>query len=294
MITLLHDPIGRATFHQANQDAAEDSAFMLKAVLFDLDQTLIDWDHVVEPWEAYNQRHLKSVYDYVDTALHPLTDADLDDLVKAYSETLTNAWKEGTATLRPPHIERVLVGALIACGVPEEKLDMAASAQVCQVYADHWQMPTGECVYPDVLDVLPELAQHNVELGIITNASHPMSHRDRELELTGILDHFPRCRLSAADVGWLKPHQTIFERALDRLNIEPAEAVFVGDNLQADIGGAQGVGMRGVWRINGADQEAQQTAESDIVPDGKISTLHELLPLLDEWYPGWRKNGHRP
>ena len=152
-------------------------------------------------------------------------------------------------------------------------------------------MPKGERVYPDVLEILPEFEQHGIELGIITNASHPMQQRDRELELTGILDHFPRCRLSAADVGWLKPHQTIFEQALDLLNIQPTEAVFVGDNLHADVGGAQGVGMRGVWRINNAEQEAKQTADLDIVPDGKISTLHELLLLLDEWYPGWRKNG---
>jgi hypothetical protein len=51
--------------------------------------------------------------------------------------------------------------------------------------------------------------------------------------------------------------------------------------------------MRGVWRINSAEQEAQQTAELDIVPDGKIGTLHELLLLLDEWYAGWRNNGQR-
>ncbi len=265
---------------------------MLKAVLFDMDQTLIDWDQVVEPWEMYIQRHLKSVYDYVNKEVYPFTDADLDDFVKAYIETLTNAWREGVITLRPPHVEHVLVNTLYACGVPEAKLDPAAKTQIFQVYAEHWQMPTGERVYPDVLEVLPELAQHDIELGIITNASHPMSHRDRELELTGIFDHFPRCRLSAADVGWLKPHQTIFEAALNLLGIDGTEAVFVGDNLHADVGGAQGVGMRGVWRVNSVEQEMQQIAEYDIVPDGTISTLYELPPMLDEWYPGWRKNGH--
>jgi putative hydrolase of the HAD superfamily len=266
---------------------------MLKAVLFDMDQTLIDWDHVTEPWESYIRRHLRGVFDYVDAELYPLGTADLADLFEAYVETLTNAWKEGLVTLRPPHIKRVLSGALIACGVPEAKLGPAAIAGVYQVYAQYWQMPTGERVFPDVHEVLPKFAQHGIELGIITNTSHPMSHRDRELELTGILDHFPRCRLAAADVGWLKPHRTIFERALELLNVQPEEAVFVGDNLHADVGGAQRVGMRGVWRINSAEQEAQQTAELDIVPDGKIGTLHELLLLLDEWYSGWRSNGHR-
>jgi putative hydrolase of the HAD superfamily len=264
---------------------------MLKAVLFDMDQTLIDWDQVTEPWESYIQRNLKGVMDYVNAEIHPLAETDLVDFFEAHTEALTTAWKEGVVTLRPPHIERVLTGALIACGVPETKLDAGASARVYQAYADHWEMPIGECVYPDVLEILPEFGRHHVELGIITNASHPMSHRDRELTLTGIIDHFPRCRLSAADVGWLKPHQTIFEQALDLLGIDPSEAVYVGDNLHADVGGAQSVGMRGVWRINSAEQETKQRAELDIVPDGKIGTLHELLPLLDGWYPGWRTNG---
>ena len=264
---------------------------MLKAVLFDMDQTLIDWDQVTEPWESYIQRNLTGVLDYVRAEIHPLANTNLDDLLEAHIEALTTAWKEGLVTLRPPHIKRVLVSALITCGVPEAKLDAATRTQVYQAYVDHWEMPVGECVYPDVLEVLPEFERYNIELGIITNASHPMQQRDRELELTGILDHFPRCRVSAADVGWLKPHQTIFEQAFDLLGIEPAEAVFVGDNLHADVGGAQGIGMRGVWRINSTEQETKQTADLDVVPDGKIGTLHELLLLLDEWYPGWRENG---
>ncbi|MBN1565795.1 MAG: HAD family hydrolase [Anaerolineae bacterium] len=264
---------------------------MLKAVLFDLDQTLIDWEQVTEPWEQYVQRNLKGVLDHVNAEIHPLNGIELIDFFEAHVATVTTAWKEGVITLRPPHIARVLAQALITCGVPKAKLDTEARAQVYQAYEDHWVMPAGERAYPDVLVVLPELAQHNIELGIITNASHPMQQRDHELAQIGILDYFPRCRVSAADVGWLKPHQAIFEQALNLLAIEPDEAVFIGDNLHADVGGAQRVGMRGVWRINSAEQEAQQTADLDIVPDGKINTLHELLPLLDEWYPDWRHNG---
>jgi hypothetical protein len=34
--------------------------------------------------------------------------------------------------------------------------------------------------------------------------------------------------------------------------------------------------------------------DPDITPNGIITSLHELLPLLDEWYPGWRENGRTP
>lgn len=257
---------------------------MLKAVLFDMDQTLIDWDQVQEPWDAYILRRLQGVYDYVDAQVQPLRDKTLVDFVEAYIRVLNKAWTNGIQTLQPPHISRVLLAALSACGVPQDRLDSAA---IMQIYEEHWEMPVGERAYPDVVDVLPQLEQHSIEMGIITNASHPMVHRDRELERTGILAYFPRCRLSAADVGYLKPHSAIFEHALDMLGLQPDEAVFVGDNLHADVGGAQGVGMRGVWRVNQADQELQQ-AELDIEADGKINTFHDLLTLLDEWYPAWR------
>jgi FMN phosphatase YigB (HAD superfamily) len=90
-------------------------------------------------------------------------------------------------------------------------------------------------------------------------------------------------------VGYLKPHRKIFEYALDVVGVRPDEAVFVGDNLTADIGGAQSVGMRAVWRVAETLDEAEAEIDGDeITPDGTIVTLHDLLPLLDRWYPGWR------
>ncbi len=185
------------------------------------------------------------------------------------------------STLRAPDIRLVLTEALAACGVPTDRLDLDA---VMDVY--DWQAVPGARAFPDVLDVLPELRGSGLELGIITNASHPMIYRDRELQALELLDLFPTCRLSAVDVGVLKPHRAIFDRALTILGIQAAEAVFVGDSLEADIKGAQRAGMKGVWRAT-PGQADNPTAS--ITPDGTITTLHDLLPLLDGWYPGWRE-----
>ncbi len=257
---------------------------MLKAILFDMDQTLIDWDQVNEPWESYIVRRLQGIFNYVNDEVQPLEGMLMGDFIEAYINVLNDAWTTGIQTLQPPHIKQILTAALVACGAPEDLLDPAA---ILQVYEDNWAMPAGERVYPDVIEVLPQFEQNGIELGIITNASHPMSQRDRELELTGILAYFPRCRLSAADVGYLKPHTAIFEHALDLLDIQPDEAIFVGDNLHADVGGAQNAGMRAVWRINSINQQSQLN-DHDIKPDGTIKTFHDLLTLLDEWYPTWR------
>lgn len=261
---------------------------MLKAVLFDLDHTLIDWD-LAEPWDVYQRRRITRLFEFVDRELYALPHSSGDGLFEAFATALSAAWQRGAQTFIAPDIARVLAETLAACGVPEDRIDMDA---VLRVY--DWGPQDGIRAYPDVVEVLPQLRAHGLALGVVTNASHPMIMRDRELEAAGLLDHFPTCRVAAVDIGYIKPHRIIFEHALARLGIRPDEAVFVGDNLEADVSGAQGVGMYGVLRVNDPDAAAEKpAADSGVIPDGTITSLHELLPLLDVWYPGWR-NGHTP
>jgi HAD superfamily hydrolase (TIGR01662 family) len=259
---------------------------MLKAVLFDLDQTLIDWDHVEQPWEEYQYRRILNVFDFVSENLFALKDAD--QFFEIYLAEMTGAWQHGSRTLRAPDVAVILADTLKASGVPENRLDMD---RVMAAY--DWQPPAGERAYPDALEVLPELRAQGIELGVVTNSAHPMIYRDRELQAIGLFDLFPRCRVSAVDVGYLKPHRTIFQRALDILDVSADEAVFVGDSLLADIAGAQSAGMHAVWRSSGQPRSANDPKEDEreIVPDATIVTLHDLPPLLDGWYSGWR-NGH--
>lgn len=254
---------------------------MLKAVLFDLDHTLIDWAQAVS-WEEYQADRLARVWDYVHHHLHPLTETDATAFFAIYADRLHATWQRANVTLDAPNIATVLAETLAASGVPEHRIDLDA---VLDAY--DWQPPPGEIAFPDVYEVLPELHAHRIGLGIVTNASHPMTWRDRELVATNLLDWFPTCRVAAVDVGVIKPHRAIFDHALDVMGIRADEAVFVGDSLQADIVGAQGAGIRAVWRA----PEPGAVPDDGITPDGTITTLHELLPLLDAWYPGWR-NGH--
>jgi HAD superfamily hydrolase (TIGR01549 family) len=253
---------------------------MLKAVLFDLDGTLMDWS-AVEPWENYESRRLAHVFEFVNRELYPLTGVDPDSFFTMYIAQLTGAWKTGNRTLCAPSIFDVMARTLQASGVPDDRLDIESAMR-----AYDWQPADGLRAYPDALEVLPELDAHGIAMGIITNSSFPMSYRDRELRAVGLLDLFPTCRVSAVDVGYLKPHRGIFDHALQLLGVQASEAVFVGDNLEADIGGAQNAGVHSVLRIR-ASQE-METGEHDIILDGTVGSFHELLPLLDGWFPGWR------
>jgi HAD superfamily hydrolase (TIGR01549 family) len=252
----------------------------LKAVLFDLDHTLIDWS-AAEPWEDYQFRRLQTVFHYVRECLDPLDGADAAGFFTEYVTKLSLAWENAGQTLLPPDVRLVLAKTLRSFGVPVDRLDHDTLMDIYD-----WQPVEGERAFPDVKEVLVQLQSYGVDLGIVTNASLPMTYRDRELVAAGLLDLFPKCRVSAVDAGYLKPHRAIFEHALAVLDVQADEVVFVGDSLEADIKGAQGAGMLAVWRA--PKDGPPDLSASEIVPDGRIGTLHDLLPLLDGWYPGWR------
>jgi FMN phosphatase YigB (HAD superfamily) len=251
---------------------------MLKAVLFDLDDTLIDWSGFGLGWDEREHQLMGGVYDYVNREVHALE--DFDTLIQVFRELTRDAWEAGRSSLRAPHVGRVLVETLTALGVPPERID---ERRCMEAYG--WEAAPGVVTFPEVPAVLELLIQNGVRIGIVTNAHQPMWMRDRELAQLGLLDYFPECRISAADAGYLKPHPNIFEMALGCLDTLAEEAVFVGDNPVADIAGAQGAGIQAVLRVR---QPMSPMLSGLIVPDRAIDSLQELPDVLDEWFPGWR------
>jgi putative hydrolase of the HAD superfamily len=150
--------------------------------------------------------------------------------------------------------------------------------------AYRWGKIPGTVIFPDVPPTLELLRAHGIRVGIVTNAHQPMHVRDVEIQEHGIFDFFPDCRISAADVGYLKPHPLIFQTALRCVGTHPDETVFVGDDPEADIVGAHKAGLRAVLRR----QTRRKVSLDSITPDAEINGLDELLPILDQWYPGWR------
>lgn len=259
---------------------------MLKAILFDLDGTLVDWKNVDIDWEDYQAVHLNRVFDYVCNNIYPLENRQR--FHEATLTCITSAWAEAKENLLAPHLGQILAQALELEGVPRHLIDLEACLR-----AYDFQPIEGLVAYPDVLQELPILKNEGLQFGIVTNAFQPMSMRDLELTSTNLMDYFSDgCRISAADVGYLKPHSKIFEFALAQLQLQPQEVVFVGDNLKADIAGAQSAGMKAIWRKNEEDiSEFDEVTDRDgnlIIPDGTIVTLSEIYPILDNLYEGWR------
>lgn len=82
------------------------------------------------------------------------------------------------------------------------------------------------------------------KIGIVTN--NRTAEQQEKLRHLG-LSHLVDALITSEDVGVLKPDPAIYQQALQRLGATPAETVMVGDNWQADVGGALAVGIRPVW-----------------------------------------------
>lgn len=76
----------------------------------------------------------------------------------------------------------------------------------------------------------------------------------------------------SGEIGIGKPDPKVFAVVLERLGISAENAVMVGDNLKADVAGAQRAGIRGIW-INRSGMDCDPI----INPDAQISSLTELF-----------------
>jgi FMN phosphatase YigB (HAD superfamily) len=133
---------------------------------------------------------------------------------------------------------------------------------------------------PGTAEALRWCKKRGLVVGLITNT---LSRGDEEVRrdwerfgLADTLDHV----VSSHSVGWQKPHEAIFRRALELSGVAPSEAAMVGDRMVQDVWGAKRLGMRAIWRrpLAGAPQDPVE-----VEPDAAIDDLTELPPVLQRW-----------
>jgi len=138
----------------------------------------------------------------------------------------------------------------------------------------------GELI-PGVSRLVPELKRRGYQLGIVSNG--PVMNVPNVLIAHKLWDKFDVCAVSEG-LGMEKPDPRIFRYALDRLGVAPDQVgrtVMVGNDLAADVAGANGMGMISVW-LNWAPRHRKTPVGDLEIAQHTIEEPLALLPLIEE------------
>lgn len=116
-----------------------------------------------------------------------------------------------------------------------------------------------------------------VRLAILTNGPGP--RQQRRLRNRGLQEHIPTWVISG-EVGARKPDPAFFHTAIRELEVQPGEAVMIGDALAIDIRGAKSVGMKTIWLNRRGVREVPPCEE---MPDAEAHTLLEAVDIMEHW-----------
>ncbi len=138
-----------------------------------------------------------------------------------------------------PHVwHEYFVTLFRRSGVPGHRLEAVGSAVVEVHRREHlWTW-----VEPGTDRAMAQLREAGYRLGVISNADGRI---EALLQSRGLRDHFEFV-LDSGVVGVEKPDPRIFEAGVERLALDPAECLYVGDLYPVDVVGARGAGLQAV------------------------------------------------
>ncbi len=221
----------------------------MKAILFDAGNTLLHLDY---PWLAELTRRLGG------------EGLAADDIGRAVAAVGRQGWPAPAVNDRPTAFFAGYFGAV----AESVGLSVAAARAFWQTAEwEHLTDPRGiwRCPAPAAREVLDSLAARGLALGVVSNADGRV---EQQLAAAGLREPLETV-IDSYVVGVEKPDPRIFRIALERLEVDGPDALYVGDLLALDVEGAKAAGLRALlydpWD---AYPELHQ---------GRIRTLRELL-----------------
>ncbi len=227
-----------------------------RSIFFDLDHTL--WDYETNSRETLIE--LYHAYDLFSKGVHGL-DPFLDQFRKVNIELwdLYDRGQINSEAIRKERFKKVLEYFT----AHSEKLNRELSNEYLSL------CPKKGNLMPHAIEVLDYLSRR-YRLTVITNGFEEIQHMKLTAgNLHGYFDHI----ITSQKAGHRKPAREIFDCALQFNSIQCHQAIMIGDNLIADIGGARNASIDNVF------YNAEEIVHNDF-PDFEIRSLLELQSML--------------
>ena len=241
----------------------------LKTVLFDMGDTVVDLGEGRGSYEERVMLRVARVYDALAGRGVSLPGQE------AFCKTLA---ADSEAQYQAAVAQQIGIDAPTVMRRFLETQGLPNDDEVVEVAAEAYCRGGPELVAPlrlGAVETMTALKARGLRLGAISNTIQPGRFLTTNMQRWGLTEIFD-VRVYSSDVGVAKPHPKIFQVALAQLGVVAQDAVYVGDRLVPDVGGAHGVGMKAVLI------EVAHRVESHpmIVPDARVKELPELLDVL--------------
>lgn len=216
---------------------------MSKAVIFDLDGTLLNRDESVKHFIEQQYERLNKWVGHIPKERYITRFIELDQ--RGY------VWKD--------QVFQQLVDEFSITGITWEL-----------ILQDYIREFKNHCVpFPNLHRLLGELRDQNITLGMITNGKGQFQMDN--INALGIQKYFQAILISEWE-GIKKPNPQIFKRILEQLNVSAKDSIFIGDHPENDVLAAQNVGMKAIWK-----KDAQW---KDVEADFMIDDLMEVVFII--------------
>lgn len=231
---------------------------MVKAVFFDLHNTLAGYD---PPREVTHSRMLKEfgIEMSPEALVRPIMAAD-DFLYREHARhSLAKRSQEEKMALYSQYH-----------GIIFKEAGIEASPELITGILKKWMSTELKmALFDDVAPTLTQLKERGLVLGIISNEDRDITPLCKELGLLAWL----QVVMTSREAGFSKPHPEIFQVTAKKAKVEPSEALYVGDQYQFDVVGANDAGMLGILLDRRGFNE-------DITDCPRIRSLTEVAQYL--------------
>lgn len=243
-----------------------------KAVIFDLFDTLVNFNRSRLPAAYIDGVEIKSTSNEVYKVFRKFhNDVDFKDFYTAFTESYAEFEENKLKDYREFHNRerfKLMISKI------NTETNRHSEELVDEMVLAHMGRIASATEFPEEnRDTLYTLTS-KYRLAIISNFDHaPTAY--------GILERFDIRNLFESifisiEIGWRKPKADIFFSAFNSLKIEPEEAIFVGDNFEADVVGSKAVGMDVVWINKNKEPLRKEISEPDYV----VSEFAEIGDIL--------------